>query len=147
MASYRQARDLLIAWSAALTLLAVFADGAGAGAGEPAPPLPPRNIVIEKSSASGLAAGAFMALQFPALQFPALQFHVAHSSEITGAGFNRWAANNNLIVLYPRLSPRRSADPIACRDWIGTTGADYAMKGGAKIAAVHAMLTTLAGQR
>ncbi|AWU95745.1 hypothetical protein [Azospirillum ramasamyi] len=147
MASYRQARDLLIAWSAALTLLAVFADGAGAGAGEPAPPLPPRNIVIEKSSASGLAAGAFMALQFPALQFPALQFHVAHSSEITGAGFNRWAANNNLIVLYPQLSPRRSADPIACRDWIGTTGADYAMKGGAKIAAVHAMLTTLAGQR
>ncbi|WP_148219455.1 extracellular catalytic domain type 2 short-chain-length polyhydroxyalkanoate depolymerase [Azospirillum sp. B510] len=64
-----------------------------------------------------------------------------------GAGFNRWAANNNLIVLYPQLSPRRSADPIACWDWIGTTGADYATKGGAQIAAVHAMLTTLAGQR
>lgn len=345
MASYRQARNFLVAWIAALTLLAVFTGGPGARAGEPVPPLLPRKVVIEKSSASGLAAGAFMALQF----------HVAHSAEIagvgliaggpflcaaenpllaascmqgntlwprgqslyeaaqplaaagaidpldrlpeaqvylfsgradmvvnrkaveeaeafyraarvpanrirldagleagngfispggpndcnanrspyvnacgdydqagrilshiygglnpsvpdlpaagpfdqtpfgdpertglapvgyvyvppacaggsacavhivfhgcrqsaaevgdavtTGAGFNRWAANNNLIVLYPQLSPRRSADPIACWDWIGTTGTDYATKGGAQIAAVHAMLTTLAGQR
>ncbi|KAA0593246.1 polyhydroxybutyrate depolymerase [Azospirillum lipoferum] len=65
----------------------------------------------------------------------------------TAAGFNRWAANNNLIVLYPQLSPGRSADPVACWDWVGRTGMDYATKGGAQIAAVHAMLTTLAGQR
>lgn len=65
----------------------------------------------------------------------------------TGAGFNRWAANNNLIVLYPQLSPRNSADPIACWDWVGRTGTEYATKGGAQIAAVHAMLKALAGQR
>ncbi|WP_247876039.1 PHB depolymerase family esterase [Azospirillum sp. TSH100] len=65
----------------------------------------------------------------------------------TAAGFNRWAVNNNLIVLYPQLSPGRSADPVACWDWVGRTGTEYATKGGAQIAAVQAMLTTLAGQR
>ncbi|MBP2229354.1 poly(3-hydroxybutyrate) depolymerase [Azospirillum agricola] len=65
----------------------------------------------------------------------------------TVAGYNQWAANNNLIVLYPQMAEGRPGNPLGCWDWRGTTGQDYATRSGAQIAAINAMLKTLAGQR
>ncbi len=65
----------------------------------------------------------------------------------TTVGYNQWATNNNLIVLYPQLAEGRPDNPLGCWDWRGTTGQDYATKNGAQIAAINAMLKTLAGQR
>lgn len=62
------------------------------------------------------------------------------------AGYNEWADTNRIIVLYPQTvaSTLRPFNPKGCWDWWGYNGPDYAAKGGAQIAAVHAMLTRLA---
>jgi hypothetical protein len=72
------------------------------------------------------------------------------------AGYNRWAAANRLIVLYPQTVPRYGfsfggrnvvLNPKACWDWWGYTGAQYATRQGAQIGAVQAMIERLAGPR
>ena len=61
------------------------------------------------------------------------------------AGYNRWADNNRIIILYPQtlathLSP---FNPKGCWDWWGYTGADFAYRDGAQINAVRSMLEQL----
>jgi poly(3-hydroxybutyrate) depolymerase len=72
------------------------------------------------------------------------------------AGYDRWAASNRLIVLYPQTTPRYGFafgarnvvfNPKACWDWWGYTGRQYATKQGAQIRAVQAMLERLAAPR
>jgi len=72
------------------------------------------------------------------------------------AGYNRWAAANRLIVLYPQTTPRWGYsfgagnfvfNPKACWDWWGYTGARYATKDGAQVRAVQSMLERLARPR
>jgi poly(3-hydroxybutyrate) depolymerase len=72
------------------------------------------------------------------------------------AGYNRWAAANRLIVLYPQATPRYGfsfggrnfvLNPKACWDWWGYTGAQYATRQGAQIGAVQAMIERLAAPR
>lgn len=62
-----------------------------------------------------------------------------------GAGFNRWAESNNIVVLYPQTHDT-STNPNACWDWWGFTGQAYATKNGVQMAAVHRMMLALAGQ-
>lgn len=62
------------------------------------------------------------------------------------AGYNRWADNNRIIILYPQtqathLSP---LNPQGCWDWWGYSGADFAYRTGAQIKAVRSMLDQLA---
>lgn len=54
------------------------------------------------------------------------------------AGFNEWAASNNMIVLYPQTekSSMMPMNPQACWDWWGYTGENYANKTGKQISAV-----------
>ena len=77
---------------------------------------------------------------------------------VNGAGYNRWAAANRLVVLYPQAIARygwgvgRSGwsyafNPNGCWDWWGYTGAGYATRDGAQIRAVRAMLDRLAAPR
>ncbi len=75
---------------------------------------------------------------------------------VRGAGYNRWADSNRLIVLYPQAVARsgwRFADwtfvwnPNGCWDWWGYTGALYATKEGAQPRAVKAMLDRLSAPR
>ena len=71
------------------------------------------------------------------------------------AGYNRWAAANRLIVLYPQAIARFGAgwhggifsfvlNPRGCWDWWGYTGQGYATRAGAQMRAVRAMLERLA---
>jgi poly(3-hydroxybutyrate) depolymerase len=72
------------------------------------------------------------------------------------AGYNRWAAANRLVVLYPQTVPRWGYgfaagnfvfNPKACWDWWGYTGPAYPAKAGAQIRAVQAMIERLAQAR
>lgn len=63
---------------------------------------------------------------------------------ISGAGYNRWADTNDLIVLYPQA--RRTLDnPKSCWDWWGYSDEAFAERSGPQLAAVNAMVTRLAG--
>ena len=62
-----------------------------------------------------------------------------------GAGFNRWAESNNIVVLYPQTHDT-STNPNACWDWWGYHRPGYATKNGVQMAAVHRMMLALAGQ-
>jgi poly(3-hydroxybutyrate) depolymerase len=68
---------------------------------------------------------------------------------IEGAGYNAWAANNRLIVLYPQTTARAGLafgslkmilNPKACWDWWGYTGTDYHTRNGVQVRAVRAMI-------
>ncbi len=62
------------------------------------------------------------------------------------AGYNEWAANNNIIVLYPQVVPQRWTNPKGCWDWWGYDSTDYYNKAGPQMAAVMAMIRRLAGK-
>jgi hypothetical protein len=64
---------------------------------------------------------------------------------IVGAGYNRWAETNRIVVLYPQTHAIWS-NPNACWDWWGFTGTGYATKDGVQMAAVRRMLLALAGE-
>jgi poly(3-hydroxybutyrate) depolymerase len=68
---------------------------------------------------------------------------------VRGAGYNRWAEANRLIVLYPQVIKRYWGiyNPRGCWDWWGYTGAQYATQDGAQIRAVKAMLDRLSAPR
>ena len=62
------------------------------------------------------------------------------------AGYNRWAAANRLIVLYPQVEASESPlafNPRACWDWWGYTGPAYHTKEAPQIRAVMAMVAKL----
>lgn len=65
------------------------------------------------------------------------------------AGFNRWADNNGIVVLYPQVAKSLAApmNPLGCWDWWGYTGADYLDRSSPQLAAVQRMVATLAGER
>lgn len=67
---------------------------------------------------------------------------------VTGTGLNRWADDNNLVVLYPQTkkSMFMPLNPQGCWDWWGYTSADYATRDGQQIQAVKAMIDTLASK-
>ncbi len=73
---------------------------------------------------------------------------------VEGAGYNRWAESNRLIVLYPQTTPRYGwtwagwwprwvFNPKGCWDWWGYEDADYATRDGAQIQAVMGMIERL----
>ncbi len=63
---------------------------------------------------------------------------------VAGAGYNRWAEANRLIVLYPQAH-ETPGNPNGCWDWWGYDDPDHATRSGRQMAAVRAMLSRLAG--
>ena len=63
------------------------------------------------------------------------------------AGYNEWAKNNRIVVLYPQVQAENywPVNPQGCWDWWGFlyTGDDYATLGGKQIKAVAQMINTL----
>ena len=61
------------------------------------------------------------------------------------AGYNQWADNNPIIILYPQTQATSLGplNPKGCWDWWGYTGADFAYRNGAQIDAVRSMLEQL----
>jgi poly(3-hydroxybutyrate) depolymerase len=74
------------------------------------------------------------------------------------AGYNRWADDNRIIVLYPQTIARYGApwppwrlsfvyNPQGCWDWWGYDGTAYATRDGAQIRAIKGMIDRLAEPR
>lgn len=75
-------------------------------------------------------------------------------------GYNRWAENNNIVVLYPRVKPYssptyslaamvtwKSTNPAGCWDWWGyTNGTTYDTKKGPQMLAVKCMVDRVRGE-
>ena len=63
----------------------------------------------------------------------------------TDTGYNNWADNNNLLVLYPQVDKSTSpSNPQGCWDWWGYTGGNYANKSSPQMKAIIAMANRLA---
>lgn len=63
---------------------------------------------------------------------------------VKNTGYDRWADNNNLVILYPQAVSIPLKNPNGCWDWWGYTGADYATKNGVQIRTLRAMVDALA---
>lgn len=64
---------------------------------------------------------------------------------VKNTGYDRWADNNKLVILYPQAVSIPFKNPNGCWDWWGYTGADYATKNGVQIKTLRAMVDGLAG--
>ena len=63
----------------------------------------------------------------------------------TDTGYNNWADNNKLLVLYPQVNKSwLPLNPEGCWDWWGYTGTNYAYKSGSQMKAIKAMVNQLA---
>jgi poly(3-hydroxybutyrate) depolymerase len=67
-----------------------------------------------------------------------------HDDFIRDAGYNRWAAANDLVILYPQAT-QSAANPYGCWDFWGYSGPDYYGKNGKQMRAVKAMVDRLLG--
>ncbi|MEX8518689.1 MAG: PHB depolymerase family esterase [Leptothrix sp. (in: b-proteobacteria)] len=67
---------------------------------------------------------------------------------IADTGYNEWAENNHLLVLYPQVNKSQVPfNPQGCWDWFGYTGANYAAKSGLQMMAIKSMITALAAKK
>jgi hypothetical protein len=64
---------------------------------------------------------------------------------IRDAGYNRWAAGNDIVVLYPQVAAS-GANPNRCWDFWGYSGPNYANQNGPQMRAVKAMIDRLLGE-
>ena len=67
-----------------------------------------------------------------------------HDDFVRDAGYNRWAATNAIVVLYPQATAS-AANPNRCWDFWGYTGADYRIQRGPQVRAVKGMVDRLLG--
>jgi poly(3-hydroxybutyrate) depolymerase len=67
-----------------------------------------------------------------------------HDDFVRDAGYNRWAATNNIVVLYPQATAS-SDNPNRCWDFWGYTGQDYYGQNGRQMRNVKAMVDRLLG--
>jgi hypothetical protein len=69
-----------------------------------------------------------------------------HDDFIRDGGYNRWAATNKIIVLYPQVT-RSAANPNGCWDFWGYTDpSNYYGQSGPQMRAVRAMVDRLFGR-
>jgi len=66
---------------------------------------------------------------------------------VKNTGYERWADNNHLVILYPQAVSIPLLNPNGCWDWWGYSGADYATKNGVQIQALKAMVDQLGSGR
>jgi hypothetical protein len=64
---------------------------------------------------------------------------------IRDAGYGRWAASNNIVILYPQATAS-AANPNRCWDFWGYSGSNYHGQNGPQMQAVKAMIDRLIGQ-
>jgi hypothetical protein len=68
----------------------------------------------------------------------------AHDDFVRDAGYNRWAASNRIVVLYPQTT-ESALNPNRCWDFWGYTGPDYRTRRGPQMRAVKNMVDRLLG--
>ena len=62
---------------------------------------------------------------------------------VKNVGYDRWADNNHLVVLYPQAVSIPWLNPKGCWDWWGYSGEDYANQRGVQIRSLRAMVAQL----
>lgn len=62
---------------------------------------------------------------------------------VRNAGYDRWADNNHLVVLFPQAVSIPGRNPNGCWDWWGYTDSHFADRQGVQIRALRAMLDRL----
>lgn len=115
-----------------------------------------RPFVQDSLRASGLAERGYLFLPRRCEAGQYCRIHVAfhgcrQNADTVGrafveqAGYNAWAAENGIAVLYPQAASTWTmpVNPKGCWDWWGYTGPDYATKAGAQVRAVRAMIDQL----
>ena len=62
-------------------------------------------------------------------------------------GFQRWGEANNIVNVFPRISPHGGTTETLAGYWdsYAQSGADYALKSGAQMAGMRQMITAIAG--
>ena len=89
-------------------------------------------------------------LQYPKRVYPDKDRRVTFGSTFAEhAGYNEWADQNHLIVLYPEAGARtfafpRNLNPFGCWDWWGYDSAVYHTQQGAQLAAIKKMVGRIA---
>jgi hypothetical protein len=63
-------------------------------------------------------------------------------AQVRDAGYNRWAATNNIVVLYPQTT-QAAVNPNRCWDFWGYTGLNYYTQQGPQMRAVKGMVERL----
>ena len=65
---------------------------------------------------------------------------------LAGAGYERWADTNRLVILYPQARATWGFpwNPYGCWDWWGYTGAGHATREGVQVRAIKAMVDRIA---
>jgi len=61
-------------------------------------------------------------------------------------GLNEWAAQNQIVVVYPQIESDLM-NPQGCWDWWGYTGSQYDQKSGKQISGIDAIITAFAKQQ
>lgn len=68
-----------------------------------------------------------------------------HDDFVRDAGYNRWAAPNRIVVLYPQATAA-AGNPRACLDFWGFSGDGWRTRDGVQMRAVAAMIERLLGR-
>jgi poly(3-hydroxybutyrate) depolymerase len=68
-----------------------------------------------------------------------------HDDFVRDGGYNRWAASNQIVVLYPQATAS-AVNPNGCWDFWGYSGASYATRDGPQMRAIKAMVDRLLGR-
>lgn len=63
---------------------------------------------------------------------------------VRNTGYDHWADNNHLVILYPQAVSIPLLNPNGCWDWWGYSDADYATQNGIQIRTLKAMVDQLA---
>lgn len=126
-----------------------------------------QDAIVRDAARHGLARVGYAFIPDACAGGASCRLHVAfhgcrQSAEAVGdafyrhAGYNPWAAANNIVVLYPQATAVRKRllgialpwpNPLGCWDWWGYTGPEFDLKSGYQIAAVAAMIDRLTGSR
>jgi poly(3-hydroxybutyrate) depolymerase len=85
-------------------------------------------IYVPRACSKGLRCGVLIALH-------GCQQNLDSVGEafVRGAGLNRWADVYGVAVLYPQIRSGVAANPKACWDWFGYSGANYATRNGVQL--------------
>lgn len=59
---------------------------------------------------------------------------------VRNAGYDRWADNNHIVVLYPQAVTIPGKNPNGCWDWWGYTDENFANNKGVQLSAIRAMV-------
>ena len=114
-----------------------------------------QRMAADNAGAKGLADSGYVFVPTACAAGATCRLHVAlHGCEMgsdtigdafarTG-GYNRWAAANDIVVLYPQVRKSRlPLNPAGCWDWWGYDGDGYATRQGSQVRALYEMIDAL----